>query len=84
MRHDFEKYLSMERHNHNFEGHSVRWGSFYLTCKSEGSDTKEEVSAVSANNIKNLNIRFSSGKELKDAVQRASIVSLETILGASK
>ncbi len=66
------------------EGHSVQlgdWGSFYLTCKSEGSDTKEEVSS---NNIRNLNIRFSPGKELKDAVQRASIVSSGTILGASK
>ncbi len=41
------------------DGHTVQlgdWGSFHLTCNSKGSETKEEVTA---NSIDNLNIRFS-------------------------
>jgi predicted histone-like DNA-binding protein len=47
------------------------WGSFHLTCNSEGSDTKEEVSAA---NIRNLNIRFTPGKTVKDALKEASFI----------
>ncbi len=60
-------------------GHSVQlgdWGSFHLTCNSEGSDTKEEVKAV---NIKNLNIRFTPGTVLKEAIQKASFIPAETL-----
>lgn len=62
------------------EGHSVQlgdWGSFHLTCNSEGSDTKEEVTAQ---NIKNLNIRFIPGKELKQAINKATFISIEGMI----
>ncbi|MDR2627780.1 MAG: HU family DNA-binding protein, partial [Dysgonamonadaceae bacterium] len=45
------------------------WGSFHLTCNSVGSDTKEGVTAA---NIRNLNIRFTPGKALKEALKGAS------------
>jgi predicted histone-like DNA-binding protein len=44
------------------------FGSFRLSVKAEGSDTEEEVTAV---NIKSLNVRFTPGKEFKDAMNRA-------------
>ena len=61
------------------DGYSVRlgeWGSFRLTCNSTPSATK---AAVSAKNITNLNIRFTAGKELKDAIQKAQLVSADTM-----
>ena len=61
------------------DGYNVRlgdWGSFRLTCNSMPSDTKDEVSAK---NISNLNIRFTAGKELKDAIQKAQLISADTI-----
>jgi predicted histone-like DNA-binding protein len=61
------------------DGHSVQlgdWGSFHLTCNSEGAATKEELTA---NNIKNLNIRFTPGKEVKDAIQQATFKDLESL-----
>ena len=62
------------------DGHSVQlgdWGSFHLTCNSKPSATKEEVNA---NNIQNLNIRFSAGKELKAAIQKAALIHSETMV----
>jgi predicted histone-like DNA-binding protein len=62
------------------DGHSVQlgdWGSFHLTCNSKPSDTKPEVSA---DNIQNLNIRFTPGKELKAGVQNAKFVYSETLV----
>jgi predicted histone-like DNA-binding protein len=62
------------------DGHSVQlgdWGSFHLTCNSKPSDTKQEVSA---NSIRNLNIRFTPGKELKAAIQNAEFVYSETMV----
>lgn len=59
------------------EGHTVQlgdWGTFRLTCHADGSDTVEQVTAA---NIKNLNIRFMPGREIKEAVARASIVYAE-------
>ena len=61
------------------DGHSVQlgdWGSFYLTCNSTASDTKAEVSA---SNIKNLNIRFQPGKEMKDAIKQATFKPVESL-----
>ncbi|MDR2774799.1 MAG: HU family DNA-binding protein [Tannerella sp.] len=61
------------------DGHSVQlgdWGSFHLTCNSKGSDTKDEVNA---NSIENLNIRFTPGKELKAAIQKAKFVYSGTL-----
>jgi predicted histone-like DNA-binding protein len=62
------------------EGYSVQlgdWGSFHLTCHSQPSDTKDEVGA---GNIQNLNIRFTPGKDLKAAVQKAELIYSETIV----
>ena len=62
------------------DGHSVQlgdWGSFYLTCNSSGVDTKAEVVA---GNIKNLNVRFSPGSELTDALKHATFVAAETLV----
>ncbi|MDR0694800.1 MAG: HU family DNA-binding protein [Prevotellaceae bacterium] len=62
------------------DGHSVQlgdWGSFYLTCNSAASDTKAEVTA---SNIKNLNIRFSPGVELTDALKHATFIAAETLV----
>ncbi|MDR1274441.1 MAG: HU family DNA-binding protein [Odoribacteraceae bacterium] len=53
------------------------WGSFHLTCHSEGSDTKEEVTA---GNIKSLNIRFVPGKALKNALKEATFIFAEDIV----
>jgi predicted histone-like DNA-binding protein len=62
------------------DGHSVQlgdWGSFHLTCNSAGVETKAEVTAA---NIKNLNIRFTPGNELADALKHASFIAAETIV----
>ncbi|MDR0542938.1 MAG: HU family DNA-binding protein [Dysgonamonadaceae bacterium] len=62
------------------DGHSVQlgdWGSFHLTCNSKPSDTKQEVVA---GNVQNLNIRFTPGKELKAAIQKAELIYSETIV----
>ena len=56
------------------------WGSFYLTCSGTPSDTKEEVTAA---NISGLNIRFSPGKALKEALAKAVFVHAEKIVSAS-
>ena len=53
------------------------WGSFYLTCNSDGKDTKEEITARA---VKGLNIRFKPGKALKDAIQNASFVFAEDLV----
>ena len=53
------------------------WGTFYLTCNGTGADTKE---GVTANNIRNLNIRFTPGKSLKDALAGASFISAEKVV----
>jgi hypothetical protein len=53
------------------------WGSFHLTCSGEGVDSKDEVKA---SNIKNLNIRFTPGKELRNELQNATFISAESIL----
>jgi predicted histone-like DNA-binding protein len=53
------------------DSHSVQlgdWGSFRLTCNGEGVETVEEVSA---RQIKGLNIRFTPGAEIRDALANA-------------
>jgi predicted histone-like DNA-binding protein len=57
------------------------WGSFHLTCNGEGSDTKEGVSVA---NIKSLNIRFSPGRALKEALKGASFVFAEDLVGDNR
>ncbi|MDR1368547.1 MAG: HU family DNA-binding protein [Dysgonamonadaceae bacterium] len=53
------------------------WGSFYLTCKGEGRDTKEGVTVA---DIKTLNIRFMPGKALKEALKSAAFVFSEDLV----
>ena len=62
------------------DGHSVQlgdWGSFRLTCNSEGN---EEAEKVTANSIKNLNIRFQPGKDLKEQIAKATFVSVDSLV----
>ena len=52
------------------------WGSFHITCSSTGANTKEELTA---HNIKRLNIRFTPGKALKEAIEKAVFVFAEDL-----
>jgi predicted histone-like DNA-binding protein len=66
--------------NNLLAGNSVQlgdWGSFRLTCKSTPADTKDGVSAA---NIKKLNVRFSAGKLLNDALAGASFIPAESVV----
>jgi predicted histone-like DNA-binding protein len=56
------------------------WGSFHLTCNGEPCDTKEEVDATK---IKNLNIRFSPGKALRNALKNAIFIPVESLVSGS-
>jgi predicted histone-like DNA-binding protein len=61
-------------------GNSVQlgeWGSFYITCSSEGTDKREELTT---NAVKNLNVRFNAGKALKDALKNATFVFAEDLV----
>jgi predicted histone-like DNA-binding protein len=53
------------------------WGSFSLTCSGSPSDTKEEVTAQKING---LNIRFTPGKSLKNALSDASFKAVESVV----
>ncbi len=53
------------------------WGSFHLTCNSEGMDTKE---ALTASAVEGLNIRFTPGKALKEALMKATFVFAEELV----
>ena len=53
-------------------GQSVQlgdWGSFYLSLHTEGSETEKEAGP---DKIKKINIRFTAGKELKEAIAKAT------------
>ena len=54
------------------------WGSFHLTCNSEGADTREEVTARA---VKGVNIRFKPGKAIKEALKNASFVFTDNLAG---
>jgi len=54
------------------------WGSFHLTCNSEGYDTKKEVTAKA---VKGLNIRFVPGKALREALKSASFMFADNLSG---
>jgi predicted histone-like DNA-binding protein len=56
------------------------WGSFHLTCHGTGSDTKE---GVSVSGIQKLNIRFTPGRTLKEALKNASFVFAEDIVSGT-
>ena len=58
------------------DGKSVKlgnWGTFNVTLNTEGADTKD---ALTARNVKMVNINFQPGTELKAAMQRADFVWL--------
>ncbi|MDR0872625.1 MAG: HU family DNA-binding protein [Prevotellaceae bacterium] len=57
------------------------WGTFHLTCNGAGADSKE---ALTAGNIKNLNIRFVPGKSLKDALTKATFIPAESVVSKSQ
>jgi predicted histone-like DNA-binding protein len=60
-------------------GQSVQlgdWGSFHLTCHSAAHDTREEVTGRS---IEKLNIRFTPGKALKEAIAKATFTSTDSL-----
>ncbi|MDR0573419.1 MAG: HU family DNA-binding protein [Tannerella sp.] len=52
-------------------------GSFHLTNNGEGRDSKEKVVVA---DIKNLNIRFTPGKELREALKNAVFVFSEDLV----
>ncbi|MDR0831015.1 MAG: HU family DNA-binding protein [Prevotellaceae bacterium] len=54
------------------------WGAFHLTCSGEGSATRDEVSGAK---IKKLNVQFTLGKELQDALAGATFKAAESIVG---
>jgi predicted histone-like DNA-binding protein len=53
------------------------WGSFSLTCSGSPSETHEEVTAA---NIKGLNVRFTPGRALKNALAEATFKPAESIV----
>lgn len=60
------------------DGHTVEianLGSFRLTASSEGTNSKEELTA---HHIKNVNLRFVPYEATKDALKKASFKDLET------
>ena len=61
------------------EGKTVRLagiGSFRLTAKSEGSETKAEATA---NNIKKVNLRFTTSEEMRDALKKATFIEASSL-----
>ena len=54
------------------------WGSFYPTLNTEGAETKE---ALTARNIKAVNIMFQLGDELKAAMQKADFAWINKMMG---
>jgi predicted histone-like DNA-binding protein len=64
-------------------GNSVQlgdWGSFRLTGNSTAHDTPEQVTGRS---IKKLNVRFTAGKSLTEALAHAEFVPAESLLSKS-
>jgi len=62
------------------EGRTVQlgdWGSFYLTVTSEGSETRK---AVTAANVTKINVRFKPGKELTEAISKAQLKPIESLV----
>jgi len=65
--------------NQLLSGNSVQlgdWGSFNLTCNSSAHDTREEVTGRS---IQRLNVRFTAGKSLKNALANAEFKAAESL-----
>lgn len=61
------------------DGKSVKlgdWETFNVTLNTEGADTRE---ALTAHNVKRVNINFQPGDELKAAMQKADFVWLDKL-----
>lgn len=52
------------------------WGSFYLSLNTEGSATEAEATAAK---VKKINIRFTAGTELKEAIAKAQFTDASTL-----
>lgn len=62
------------------DGKSVKlgnWGSFNVSLNTEGAATKD---ALTARNVKSVNINFQPGDELKAAMQKADFVWLNKMV----
>ena len=62
------------------DGKSVKlgdWGTFNVTLSTEGAETKEELSS---RHVKQVNINFQPGDELKAAMQKADFVWLNKMM----
>ena len=53
------------------------WGSFHISCNSNAAETKEELTTK---DVKGLNIRFTPGKALKEALAKANFVFVEDLV----
>jgi predicted histone-like DNA-binding protein len=53
------------------------WGTFYLTCYGAPADAKE---GVTANNIRNLKVRFRPGKSIQQGLASAQFIATETMV----
>ncbi len=53
------------------------WGSFRLTCTGEGVDDAKDFSTKQ---IKGLNIRFTPGAEMRDALAKATFIPAESMI----
>ncbi|MDR0667824.1 MAG: HU family DNA-binding protein [Prevotellaceae bacterium] len=65
------------------DGHTVQLddlGTFFLTATSDPSDTKEEVTAHKA---RNLRIRFRPDAALREEIKKAQLRPVESLLSAS-
>ena len=52
------------------------WGSFFLTLNSEGSATEAEATPAK---VKKINIRFTAGTDLKEAIAKAQFTDASTL-----
>lgn len=56
------------------------WGSFNVRVSTTGSDTQKGLTAA---NVRNVRINFQPGSELKAAMQKASFVWVDELMGTS-
>lgn len=65
------------------DGKSVKlgdWGSFQVRLSTEGAATKE---ALTAANVKQVKINFQPGSEMKTALQKATFVWADSLVGTT-
>lgn len=65
------------------DGYTVKigdWGSFQVTVNATGSDSEKEATATK---ITKVNIRFTAGKSLREAAQKATFRSAADIAGSN-